>query len=87
MTLAAAQQFIQRAVNDRELVQRINKAADNESVRHVLSELGLDFNYVEFEQAYFNVLTWCQTYDQAEAVKEVKLWWDYLGYCLERCVT
>lgn len=81
MTLPAAQQFIQRAVNDPELVERINSAPDSASVLQILSDLEMDFNYEEFERAYYNVLTWCQTHQQADAVKEIKLWWDCLGCC------
>lgn len=84
MTLAAAQQFIQRAVNDREMVCRINSAANRYEVRQILSELDLCFDQDEFEPAFFNVLTWCRTFEQAEAVKEVKMWWDFLGIYLER---
>ena len=79
MTIAAAQKFIQQAVNDSGLIQRINAAPNEEGVREILAELGMEFNLEEFEMAYYNVLTWCQTHEQAEAVKEVKLWWDCLG--------
>ena len=84
MTLDAAQQFIQRAVNDRDLVEQINSASDAQQVQQILSKLNLHFNYEEFEQAYWNVLTWCQTYQQAEAVKEIKLWWDFLSAAFAR---
>ena len=82
MTLAAAQHFIQQSINDPTLVRQINAAADSASVRQILSELEMDFNYEEFEQAYYNVLTWCHTHQQADAVKEIKLWWDCLGISL-----
>ena len=82
MTIAAAEQFIQRSVNDPELVCQINLASDSAEIINILSGLGLLFNHEEFERAYFNVLTWCQNPEQAEAVKGVKMWWDCLGFCL-----
>jgi hypothetical protein len=82
MTLAAAQTFIQAVVNDPELVTRINLADDIAALQGILSELEMAFSDEEFEQAYFNVLTWCRTFQQAEAVKEIKLWWNGLRYCM-----
>ena len=80
MTLAAAQAFIQRAVSDHDMVDRIQTATDDHEVRQILIEMGFEFNHEEFEQAYYNVLTWCQTESQADHVKEIKLWWDCMGY-------
>lgn len=87
MTLASAQQFIQRAVNDPALVQEINAAPDHEEIEQILTTHQFSFNGEHFEQAYFNVLTWCQTHEQADAVKEVKLWWDCLQQCMDRIVS
>lgn len=84
MTLAAAQQFIQRVIADSDLVDQINDAADSDDIRKILGDLNLPFNHEEFEQAYYNVLTWCQTYEQADIVKGIKLWWDCLGYSLSQ---
>lgn len=79
MSLDAAQKFIVTAAADQTLVQTINEAGDDVAIRQILAENGFEFNYEEFEKAYFNVLTWCQTVEQASAVKEVKQWWDCLG--------
>lgn len=84
MTLAAAQKFIQRTVSDYDLVDRINAAPDSEEIQQILSGLNLHFNHEEFEKAYFNVLTQCQTHEQAEIVKGIKMWWDCLGFCLSQ---
>lgn len=84
MTLAAARQFIQRAVTDRAFVQQVNAAPNSEAVQEILSQQSLAFNYEEFVRAYFNLLTCCQTIEQAKAAKEVKLWWDCLKYTLNR---
>ena len=84
MTIAAAQKFILKAVQEPELVSRINAADDEAEIRDILSQEQFIFNHDEFEKAYFNVLTWCQTSEQAEVVEEIKMWWDYLGICLNR---
>jgi hypothetical protein len=83
MTLAAAQQFIQRAARDSETVCRINAASDKTAIQGILTELELNFGPEEFELAYYHVLTWCRTHEQAEVVKEIKVWWDYLQFTLE----
>lgn len=84
MTIAAAESFIRRAVSGPELVQRINTATDRAAVNEIFSEFDISFTQEEFEQAYFNLLTCCQIIEQAKAVKEVKLWWDCLGYALDQ---
>ena len=82
MTLDAAQKFIQRATWDSDLVDQINSASDAAEIQQILSVLHLPFNHEEFEQAYYNVLTWCQTHEQADIVKGIKLWWDCLGFSI-----
>lgn len=78
MTIASAQSFIQRTVNDYELIQRLNTAADSKAFDKILGENGFEFDSDEFYAAFTNVLTWCQTQQQADAVNEVKFWYDCL---------
>lgn len=84
MTIAAAESFILRAVADPVLVQRINAAPDKNAVNEIISELSLNFDADQFQKAYFNLLTSCQTELQANGVKEVKLWWDCLEYSFQQ---
>jgi hypothetical protein len=70
-------------VKDPDLVCHINSAADKSEVQRILNKCSLNFDEDEFEPAYFNVLTWCQTHDQAEAVQEVGQWWTYLMHILD----
>jgi hypothetical protein len=84
MTIAAAELLIRQAVSDPEWVQRINAAADRAAVNELFFALDISFNHEEFEQACFNLLTSCQVIEQAEAVKEVKLWWNCLEYILAK---
>jgi hypothetical protein len=83
MTLAAAQQFIQRAINDPDMVSRMNAAPDGTAIRQILEQMNLPFDKEEFDPAYVNMLTWCQTHEQAEAVKEIRVWWDFLWFTLQ----
>lgn len=83
MTIAAAESFIQQALSDPTSIQRINAAPDKAAVKQIFAELELSFDNEEFEHAYLNLLTCCQTREQAETVKEIKLWWDCLQYTLE----
>lgn len=80
MTVAAAQKFIRRIQAEEDLVSQINSAPNEPAVQHLLSDLELQFNYDQFEQAYHLALTQCQTQEHAEHIKDIKLWWDYLGY-------
>lgn len=82
MTLDAAQKFIQKTVVDANLVCEINQAPNMAEVDQILSRYKMDFSDEEFELAYYNVLSWCQTCEQSEAVKEVKVWWNFLIFTL-----
>jgi len=82
MTIAAAESFVQIALSDTIPIQKINAAPDKTGVKQIFEELGLSFDCEEFELAYLNVLACCQTREQAEAVEEIKLWWDCVQYTL-----
>lgn len=82
MTVAAAETLIRKAMSDPAMVQRINAAPDRSAVDRIFAGLDLKFNELEFEQAHLYLLTCCQTIEQAEAVKAIKQWWDFLQYTL-----
>lgn len=79
MTITAAQKFIQQALWDRDLVRQANGAPDRATLARMLGERDMAFSYEEFEDSCNHLLTQCQTQEQAETVKEIKLWWDCLG--------
>ncbi len=79
MTTAGAQKFIQQTLWDRDLVCQVNGASDREALAPLLVERDMSFNYEEFEESCNHLLTQCQTHEQAETIKEIKLWWDCLG--------
>ena len=82
MTIASAESFIRQVISTPALVQRLNAAPDRAAIKEIISELGPGFDTDQFQQAYFNLLTHCQADTQAELIKEVKLWWDYLEFTL-----
>lgn len=78
MTMKAAIAFIKQARVDNELRKQLN-IADNQAEReNYLQDMGLVFNYAEFEDAYNNMLSSCQTEDEASVLQEFKMWWDFL---------
>lgn len=79
MSIAHAKTFIKRASLEPKLIYRINEAPDQHAVQMILTEEGLSFNVHEFEEAYSNLLTQCQTIDQANMLNEIKMWWELLG--------
>jgi len=82
MSLAGARKFIQQALWDRDLIERVNSAPDEASLADLLASLDMQFNYAEFEEACNHLLTQCQRYEQAATIEEIKLWWQCLGNAL-----
>ena len=83
MTISNALAFIKRSLNDSALRDRLNGASDKEEFDRVLAEELLNFSAGEFDEAFNHKLTECQAVDEAEQLKELKLWWDLLGQILE----
>ncbi len=82
MTIAAARKFIQQALWDHDWVRRVNSAPDLAALEQMLTELDMCFNYQEFEEACNHLLTQCQTHEQGQVIKEIRLWWQCLGNAL-----
>ncbi len=78
MSLNNAQKFINEARNNSDLRTKLNTAPDNTTREEILHELNMVFNYAEFEDAYNNMLGNCQFEEQADDLKNFKLWWDFL---------
>ena len=77
MSIAKAQEFIQRGMRDTALRTQLNGVSDQAELTACLEEHGLGFTYPEFDSAYHHLLTLCQTEGQAEYLKEFKMWWDW----------
>ncbi len=78
MTVQNAKIFIARVQTDRELVKRLNKAEDDAARLAVLEAEQLTFTYAQFMEAYSNLLANSQTIEQADGIKNIRLWWQML---------
>ena len=83
MTIGNALSFIKRSLKDADLRARLNGAGNKEDLNKILAEEYLSFSDHDLENAYNHTLTQCQETDEAEQIKELKLWWDLLGQILE----
>ena len=78
MSIGEAKTFILRGMRDRDLRNRLNASDGPEDVLAILEREQLVFTYSEFDEAYHNLLTQCQEEEQAEQLKEFKMWWDLI---------
>jgi len=83
MTIGNALAFIKRSLSDTDLRDRLNGASSKEEFDRVLADEFLNFSTHDFDEACNHKLTQCQEADEAEQLKELKLWWDLLGQILE----
>ena len=82
MTIGHALTFIQRGREDGELRSRINGAKTLSELNRVLDGEGLSFSPHEFDEAYHNRLFQCQFEEDANQIKEFKMWWDLVSQSL-----
>jgi predicted ribosomally synthesized peptide with nif11-like leader len=80
MTIAHARKFVSRAMQDDDLRDALNAAEDPMARTAVLQEEGLAFSLEEFEEAWRNELTKCQTESQADALHDLNQWWQLLSH-------
>ena len=83
MTIGDALAFIKRSLSDSELRKRLNGAESKAELQQILAEELISFDPNEFDEAYNHKLTECQEEEEADQLKELKLWWDLLGQVLE----
>ena len=76
MSIANAKKFVRTAMTDKTVRDAVNSASNFEEVQSTLAERNLEFTYPEFDEAYHNLLTQCQEEEQADQLKEFKMWWD-----------
>lgn len=84
MTIGNAQGFIKQALGDNGLRTCLNRAASTAEVHTILARKSFQFSYDDFDQAYYLQLVKCQEMEQAEQLKEFKLWWDLILTSLNR---
>lgn len=78
MSIANAQRFVRRMMTDTDLRKRLNKASDHESRQVILREEELAFTEHEFDEGFRNMLVNCQTYERAEDLQQIRMWWELL---------
>lgn len=78
MSIANARSFIKRGMADSELRSRLNRTSSLPQLNRVLAEQNLVFSFSEFNDAYANTLIQCQFEDDANQLKQFKMWWDLL---------
>jgi hypothetical protein len=78
MSIGEAKAFIHRGMQDRDLRNRLNASGGPEDMLAILEREKLVFTYSEFDEAYHNLLTQCQEEEQAEQLKDFKMWWDLI---------
>ena len=78
MTIAAAKNFIVKASREPAWVQKLNTAQTLEELNEQLLADKFVFSYHEFDEAYNNILTKCQFPAQADALEQIKNWYDLL---------
>ena len=78
MTIKNALKFIERGISEPGLRDRLN-AVNNIAARdEVLVTENLSFSDHDFDEAFYHRLTLCQESEEADLVKEFKIWWDML---------
>lgn len=75
MTIGKAKQFIQRGMLDSDLRARVLASSDGAPMKTVLVEEDLIFSDHDFDEAFHNLLTQCQSQDQADQLREFRMWW------------
>ena len=76
MSIENAKRFIGKALQDKHLRDGINSASTSAEVTAFLESQNLSFTYSEFDEAFTNLLTQCQSEEDANMLKEFRMWWD-----------
>jgi hypothetical protein len=79
MTIGNALTFIKRGQEDGALRARLNAANSPHELEAVLSEEKFVFSSHDFDEAYHHRLTECQEEEEADRLKEFKMWWELLS--------
>lgn len=78
MTINNALTFIKRGQEDRSLRSRLNAAASADELSEILTAENLYFSAHDFDEAYHHRLTQCQEEEEADQLREFKMWWDLI---------
>lgn len=78
MTMENALRFIKRGLGDNNLRKRLNTTSNVSEIQLILADEQLAFSPQDFDQAFHSRLLNCQELEDAEQLKEFKMWWDLL---------
>lgn len=78
MTVKNALTFIKRGQSDRTFRSRLNTANSADELNEILAAEKLTFSAQDFDEAYHHRLTLCQEEEEANQLKEFRMWWDLL---------
>lgn len=78
MTIGNALTFIKRGMAEADLRTRLNAASTPDEIQDILAEEKIPFSAPDFDEAYNHQLTLCQEEEDADQLKEFKMWWDLL---------
>lgn len=78
MPIADARKFLFEVMQNTALRDALNEANGEAERQAVLAEAGFQFTMQEFEEAWRNELTTCQTEELASQLHEVNQWWQIL---------
>lgn len=79
MTIGHAISFIERGLKEKALRGLLNSASNASELSLVLAGENLTFSPEEFDEAFHGKLTQYQVEEQADQIKEFKLWWDLVN--------
>lgn len=83
MTLGNALTFIERGLKDGQLRSRLNSASNASELQDILEAEKLMFSAHDVDEAFRYRLTQCQEEEEADQIKEFKMWWCLLSQSLE----
>ena len=83
MTIGNALTFIERGQNDSSLRGRLNAATSCKERDDILAGENLLFSTHDFDEAFNHRLTQCQEKEEADQLKEFRMWWDLLSQILD----
>lgn len=82
MTIGNALNFIERGLTDRALREHLNSASDMAQCENLLAGENLSFTAHDFDEAFHHRLTQCREEEEADQIREFRLWWDLLNQIL-----
>jgi hypothetical protein len=78
MPISDAKMFLKDLTVSETLRDSLYDAASRNEISDILKAIPYEFNNDELDNAYRNLLVNCRSEEQAECLKEVRQWWEFL---------